>query len=206
MNEVTSSYLPWKWHTLAHVCRTWRDIIFSSSRRLNLELLCTNGTPVRKNLGHFPALPIVIQPSVHTKESDEDNIIAALEHPDRVRNVQLTVSCSLLEKLATVMREPFPVLTDLFLELGIRLESQNERTPVLPDAFLGGCTPRLQKIRLIRIPFPAAPVLLSSARDLVDVDLRDIPNTGYISPEEMVASLATLPRLECLTVQFQSLR
>ena len=140
---------------------------------------------------------------VHTKESDEDNIIVALEHPDRVRNVQLTVSCSLLEKLATVMREPFPVLTDLFLELGIRLESQNERTPVLPDAFLGECTPRLQKIRLIRIPFPAAPVLLSSARDLVDVDLRDIPNTGYISPEEMVASLATLPRLECLTVQFQ---
>jgi hypothetical protein len=197
---ITSSYFPWKWHTLARVCKTWRNIIFSSSRRLNLELFCTYGTPVRKNLDHFPAFPIVIRLPVRTKESDEDNIIAALEHPDRVRDIQLNVSCSLLEKMATVMQEPFPVLTDLFLERGI---FEDERTPVLPDAFLGGCTPRLQRIRLIRIPFPAAPVFLSSACDLVDVDLRDIPNTGYISPVEMVASLATLPRLERLIVQFQ---
>jgi hypothetical protein len=192
--------LPWKWHTLAHVCRIWRDFIFSSSRRLNLELLCTNGTPVRKNLGYLPAFPIVIELPVYTKESDEDNIIAALEHPNRIRVVRLHVSCSLLEKMATVMQQPFPVLTDLFLEWEIL---EDKPTPVLPDAFLGGCAPHLQTIRLNGIPFPAAPALLSSARDLVDVDLRNIPDTGYIAPDEIVASLATLPRLECLIFQFQ---
>jgi hypothetical protein len=53
------------------------------------------------------------------------------------------------------------------------------------------------------IPFPAAPTLLPSARDLVAVDLRDIPNTGYISPEAMVASLAALPKLEYLAFGFR---
>ena len=201
LDEVTtSSHLPWKWHRLAHVCQTWRDIIFSSSHRLNLELLCTYGTPVRKNLGYLPALPIVIQLPDYTKESDEDNIIAALEHPDRVRVVRLHVSCSLLEKMATVMQEPFPALTNLFLE---REKLEDAPTPVLPDAFLGGCAPRLQKFYLDGIPFPAAPMLLSLARDLVDVDLRDISNTGYISPEDMVASLAVSPRLESLSFHLQ---
>ncbi len=82
IDEVTtSSTLPWNWHRLAHVCRTWRDIILSSSRHLNLELLCTHGTPVRKYLGYLPALPIVIYFPDYFSNSDEDNILAALEHP-----------------------------------------------------------------------------------------------------------------------------
>ncbi|KAI9452424.1 hypothetical protein BJY52DRAFT_1214594, partial [Lactarius psammicola] len=35
----------WKWHLLAHVCRMWRQIVFASPRRLNLQILCTPGTP-----------------------------------------------------------------------------------------------------------------------------------------------------------------
>ncbi len=187
-----TSYFPWKWHRLAHVCRTWRHIIFASSHYLNLQLLCTYGTPVRKNLGYLPALPIVITLRGCFEDSDEDNILAALEHPDRVRVVELCVSYSLLEKMATVMQEPFPALTRL------SLQSRQYLTPVLPDTFLGGCAPRLQKIYLEGIPFPAAPTLLLSARDLVDVELRDIPPEGYISPEAMVTSLAVLPRLKYL--------
>jgi hypothetical protein len=107
MDEFTSTPpgLPWKWHRLAHVCRTWRDIIFASSCRLKLELLCTYRTPVRKNLGHLPALPTVIHTLNHayiTYSELHDNIIAALEHPNRVHDINLIVSCSLLEKMSTV--------------------------------------------------------------------------------------------------------
>ncbi|KAH9014633.1 hypothetical protein EDB84DRAFT_818340 [Lactarius hengduanensis] len=59
----------WGWHFFVHVCRRWRQIIFESPHRLNLRIFCTQGTPVRKNL----VLP-----------NDEDNVVAALEHPDRV--------------------------------------------------------------------------------------------------------------------------
>ncbi|KAH9166918.1 hypothetical protein EDB89DRAFT_180083 [Lactarius sanguifluus] len=200
LDTTSPTHLPWKWHRLAHVCRTWRDIIFASSRRLNLELLCTYGTPVRKNLRHLPPLPIVIHFPDFSKDSDEDNILAALEHPDRVRSVRLYVSCSLLEKMAAVMQGPFPALTYLWLK-----SREDGHMPALPDSFLGGCAPRLQKIYLDGIPFPTVPTLLLSACDLIDVHLnfRNIPNTSYISLEVMVASLATLPRLKRLTLGSQ---
>ena len=40
----------WTWHLLVHVCRRWRQIIFESPHRLDLQILCTEKTPVRQNL------------------------------------------------------------------------------------------------------------------------------------------------------------
>ena len=54
-----------------------------------------------------------------------------------------------------------------------------------------------------RIPFLALPTLLLSTRDLVTLELWNIPQTGYISPEEMVVGLAALPRLSHFTIEFQ---
>ena len=47
-SEDQSFYYIWEWQLLAQVCRRWRQIIFASPRRLNLLLLCKEGTPVRK--------------------------------------------------------------------------------------------------------------------------------------------------------------
>ena len=33
------------WHPLVHVCQKWRNIVFGSPRRLNLQLHCTAGRP-----------------------------------------------------------------------------------------------------------------------------------------------------------------
>jgi hypothetical protein len=61
VERITATLRPvWKWHTLVHVCQRWRQIVFASPRRLNLQILCTHGTPVRKNLGIWPAFPIAI--------------------------------------------------------------------------------------------------------------------------------------------------
>ena len=174
--------------------------MFASSRHLQLEHLCTYGTPVKKNLGHLPAFPIFIsyiEPDL--QGDDRDNLFAALEHRNRVRVVGLTVHHSLLEELATVMQEPFPALTHLWFQ-----SKPHVTMPVLPDTFLGGSAPRLQKIYISGIPFPAAPTLLLSAHDLVHVGLHNIPPIGYIHPEAMVASLAALPRLKQLTLGFES--
>ena len=206
-NPLGSPFHPvLEWHKLIHVCRRWRQIIFSSPRRLDLYLLCTSGTPVRKNLGLWPAFPIIIDhvnyPNYSSKifsPDDEDNIIAALEHPDRVRCLKLPVTSLLLGKVATVAQQVFPMLTQL------RLSSNNdENVPVLPSAFLGGSAPLLQDIHLEGIPFPTLPTLLPSATDLVVLHLHGIPHTGYFTPEAMVASLATLTSLDVLYIAFQS--
>ena len=80
----------WNWLVLVHVCRRWRKIIFNSPRRLNLRILCTHGSPVRKNLDIWPAFPIDLQLCSQTDlfPTDEDNAIAALEHRDRVNSAR----------------------------------------------------------------------------------------------------------------------
>jgi hypothetical protein len=194
----------WDWHILVHVCQRWRQVVFASPLRLNLRIRCTHGTPVRKDLDIWPTFPIHLEylPPETIKDIDEGNIIAALEHPDRVSAVGLCrVTGQQLENMVTVMQEPFPALRYIFL---VAHWHTSNNFPVLPSEFLGRSAPCLQKIHLEGIPFPALPALLSSTNDLVVLYLRNIPQTGYISPETMVAALTTLTRLTDLSIQFRS--
>ena len=194
--------LVWTWPLLVHVCRRWRQIIFESPDRLNLQILCTHKTSVRNNLSIWPNFPISIHYDYTGRSLRPEgvgNVIAALRHSNRVSHVELIVTSSLLEKLVSVMQEPFPVLTHI--EIYSRGDS-DERG--LTGGFLGGSAPRLQNICLNNLPFLALPTLLSSTNNLLTLTLDNIPPTGYISPEAMVACLAVLPRLENLVIGFQS--
>ena len=44
------------WRTLAHVCKRWRSVVFSSPRRLDLHLFCPYRRPVKKLLDIWPPL------------------------------------------------------------------------------------------------------------------------------------------------------
>ena len=194
-----------QWWTLpVHVCQRWRQIIFQSPHRLNLQIRCPRRTPLKEYLSIWPAFPIVID--YVTKNAGplhKPNIMAALEYPDRVCSVSLTLldkSRSHLENIVTAMQKPFPLLT----HLKIFMHGGDGNTPVIPVEFLGGSAPRLQEIDFRgSIPYPALPTLLLSTSDLVELSTFSIPPTGYISPEAIVASLAALPRLKSLTFGFQ---
>jgi hypothetical protein len=184
------------WHTLVHVCRKWRNLIFGSPHRLNLRLVCSDRTLVRKMLDVWPPLPIVIL-NFTRRKSGGDNIIAALERNDRVCQITLKVNPQ-WEKVLDAMQKPFPALTRLVFSLNIEIPL------VVPDSFIGGSAPRLQVLHLERCPIPGLPKLLLSATDLVHLNLWRIPHSGYISPEAMITCLSTLPRLEELCLKFQS--
>jgi hypothetical protein len=69
----------------------------------------------------------------------EDNIIAALEHKDRIREIALSnLTSSVLETISSAMQEPFPVLS--CLELG----TVEDTAPVVADSFLRGPAPCLR--------------------------------------------------------------
>jgi len=199
-NHPSYSCIQW-WHFLVHVCQSWRQIIFESPHRLNLQILCTHGTSVEKNLSIWPPFPIVIdyyrsKRSNSERQRDDDNIIAALKHSNRICSFKIPKT-SPLKYIAKAMQVPFPVLTRLCIH------SWSGNNEVLPAEFLGGSAPRLQEISLSGVPYPSLPTLLSSSSDLVNLDLFNIPPIGYISPEAMVASLATLPRLETFVIGFR---
>ncbi|KAI0291124.1 hypothetical protein BC826DRAFT_508817 [Russula brevipes] len=154
-------------------------------------------------LDSWPALPIEIEDcDVKIWKARLDNIIAALEHPDRVCSIDLTnFSGSVLEKFTEAMLVPFPELTDLRIH-----GEEHDSTPVLPlpDSFLGGSAPHLQVLGIRYIPFPALPNLLLSASGLVRLSLVCLPDLELISPESMVACLSSMNRLEFLRIMFQS--
>ena len=188
------------WQSLVHVCRRWRSVIFRSPRHLQLRLRCKAKTPVRDMLDIWPPFPLVVDDIVGPTE-DMDNVIAALERRDRVDTIQLTgVNGSSLEKVLAAMQEPFPELMFLWLL------SSGESVPIVPDSFLGGSAPRLLILLLSGIPFPGLRKLLLSATNLVNLQLTNIPHSGYISPDAMVTALTALTRLQNLDLGFRSPR
>ena len=118
----------WKWDTLIWVCQKWRDIILASLCCLELWLLCTHRMPVRRILDYWPPFHIIIRYCTSLQfmppfPEDKVNVIAALEHHDRVLEVQLAVTSSLLRKIFKLMQVSFLRLTSLSLWLDKRLSS-----------------------------------------------------------------------------------
>ncbi len=198
-----------EWEILVHVCQRWRYVVFRSPLRLNLRILCSAGTPVREKLAVWPSLPIIIRqydlstaPMASTLKCSEDNIIAALEHNDRVCAINLVIRSSLLERVFAAMQKTFVALKYL------RLYPIDDRAPVVSDSFLGGSAPHLQHLTLfhIQFPFPLLRELLLSAANLVVLRLSKIRHSEYFSPEAMVTCLSPLTRLKELCIGFESPR
>jgi hypothetical protein len=147
----------------------------------------------------WPPFPMDLR-AVDLLGDSMDNVIAALEHNDRICQFDVyEVSSDELERLVTAMQDPFPMLTR------IHLESSDEVAPVLPNSLMSGSAPRLRTLTLQNIAFPALPKLLLSATGLVQLQL-EIPSTGYIPPEAMADSLSSLTGLEQLQIGFRSLQ
>ena len=183
-----------------HVYRQWRHIIFASQQVLHLRLFCTHGTSVLKALECWPGLPIVVQyggaPSLHPPSlEDDDKVMAALKHYDRVHSLSLTVTSSLREKLSSIDR-PFSELEDLVL-------LSRDREPLtLPGAFQRGL--RLRTLHLTGVAIPALPELLLPSAGLVDLQLHNIPQAGYFSPVAFANALSGMAQLRLLSLHFLS--
>ena len=181
--------------------------MFASPHRLDLRLVYTFKRPARlrkRALNSWPTLPIAIwypwKSAVGGRSScleDENNASFALRYPDRIREINLFLTSSLLLKSGAVLVS-FPSLEYL------RLESRNptKSSPALPVGFLGGATPRLRDIYLTGIAFPTLPLLLLSTRDLVSLRLDRVSEKGFFSPEALSIGLSMTTQLKSLRIQF----
>jgi hypothetical protein len=159
---------------------------------------------MKKALDRWPTLPIVLWYPQNTIRrgpfilEDESNAYFALQHPNRIREINLFLTNSLLLKTGGLLFSSFPVLEYL------RLESPNatESPPTLPVGFLGGSTPRLRHIHFTGIDFPTLPLLLSSTRNLVSLRLDSVSRSGYFSPETLSNSLSMMTQLKSLMILF----
>ena len=195
------------WLPLVHVCQRWRSIVFGSPRRLDVRVLYTLGRQVNVMLDIWPNLPIHISrvPLDGYKASrgdHENNLIAALEHTNRICQIQLKgFPSSELERILPAMQKPFPALTSL--DIDCCNDNFLDAMVVLPGAFLGGSAQRLRSCNLMDVEFPGIWKLLSTANHLVTLVLWNIPHSMYASPEEMATCLSMMANLESLSIGFR---
>jgi hypothetical protein len=144
---VNGPYKREEWRTLVHVCRRWRTLVFGSPHHLNLQLFCSIRTPVLAMLDIWPALPIVVYQHYFRKQK-LGNLIAAIKHNDRVCQIDLGTFFDIwqLERIVSVMQEPFPVLTFLSLTSGLLDGTIDGANLIIPNSFLGGSAPRLEHL------------------------------------------------------------
>jgi len=191
----------WEWRVLAHVCQRWRYLIFASPRHLWLRLVISNRRQYgRETLECWPTFPISIWFDSHDTLllRDEDRVIEALKHSDRIYEIKFNISSSMLARSKAWVNDSFPALERLFLR------SPGDVT-VLPSTFLGGSISIPRKLRhvgLRNISFPTLPQLLRSSPNLVSLSLglNQFDDAGSISTEALTAALSTTIHLERLYV------
>jgi hypothetical protein len=165
---------------------------------------------VRRNLAYWPVtLPLIVDYTRYFQTpEDDDGLLAALEHPGRVRRIEIRATDSLLKKVAKVMGKPFPALSHL--DLAWNLNGKQDPTlgsiPVIPRRFLGRSASRLRHLVLTSLSFPHFPALLLSARNLVTLKLEDIFQDGYtyLFPEALAKGLTMLPSLTTISLIFHN--
>ena len=194
---------PWKWHRLAHVCRKWRQVIFTSSRRLNLRILCKYGAPIGSILASWPTLPLVAKFNAGQKSKHiPRNVMVALRRPERLCEIDLHVTSSMLASIVKATQKPCQAMESI----RITVEDPTGPSILVHSAFLGGSAPHLRQIKLdgVVFPFPAIRQVLLSTNNLVELHLSKIPSDAYFSPSDLVSGLSTLVQLKRLTIDFHS--
>ena len=192
---------PWKWHRLAHVCRKWRLVISLSPRRLDLQIHCKYGATIERILASWGTLPLFVRfNGGPNSKLLPKNITTALRHPDRVREINLSLTSTTVGLVVDAMKKPFQILER------IRIKIKGTKGPSLPfrDVFLGGSAPRLRLISLDGINFPFLEIkqIISSTNNLVELCLSRIPKTGYFSADALITALSTSAQLKRLQVSF----
>ena len=188
------------WFNLVHVCRRWREVVFASSSRLDLNIIVEPKKP-----GHIKTilsgrLPILIDysdldPGADITASALWRMRAALRHRDRVREISLYGWDAIFRKFIKATNYHFPALESLDLRFPYGSE------PDIPATFLRGSDlsdPPLQRLRLYGASLASVSGLLLSAKALTNLTLDVRSDSSSMDSSQRSFLLASLQGMQCL--------
>ena len=184
------------WYKFVQVCRRWRYLILASAGHLGICFLCTPGTPIADILAHSVPLPLMIDYdglNCDLATEDEEGIMLALQHRDRLRCIRLEMPVLTLEKFLAAMDGEFPILEFLQIEPPMDPDSGL----ILPSTFQA---PQLRHLILDCITSPIGSPLLASATALVTLVLQLVH--PYPHANHVLQILSRLSQLETLLIEF----
>ena len=150
-------------------------------------------------LAHSPPLPLVL--GYFTKgrnltTEDEEGIILALKHRDRVRRVRF--GNSVKQKLFVDIDEEYPHLEYLYITRPTEGNSTISRFPDTSQA------PHLRNLTLCGFALPVGSRLLTAAVGLVSLHLAMVHPSTYFHPNTLIQWISLMPHLEALKIYFTS--
>jgi len=151
-------------------------------------------------LADWPAFPLVVDYSDENHDltaDDEQGIMLALRHRDRVRRVRLKALVSSLQKLITALDDQFPMLE--YLHIGP--PTKHDTRLALPWTFEA---PNLRLAVLDHFVSPIGSPLLTTVVGLVVLMLRWARKSSYPHPNLLLQTLSRLPHLEKLELGYCS--
>ena len=194
------------WHRLVQICRRWRYLVLDSAFYLQVSLVCARGTPVADMLAHSPLVPLIIdhideEYDVLTPE-DEEGIIFALQHRDRVRRIRIRKSVSILQKLVIALDGEFPILEFLSIDHRrfVRPLINHITNLNFPETFRA---PHVRDLVLSNFATPIESPILTTMGNLVTLNLTSIPSSSYFHPNILLQRLSLMPHLETLAIRFR---
>jgi hypothetical protein len=155
-------------------------------------------------LAHSPSVPLSID---HFDEyqyptaKDEEGVILALQHRDRVRRIRLLEPIPTLQKLIIALDGEFPILEFLLIQHQRyhKPEIQDTTSLNLPETFRA---PHLRHLVLKNFAIPIESPLLTSMGHLVTLSLIGIPSSAYFHPNALLQLLSLMHQLETLGIDF----
>jgi len=148
---------------------------------------------------HSPPFPLFIHYIVKSDSiiptEDEEGIMDALRHRDRVRRIRLYIPVLNLEKVITVLEDEFPILEFLCVGPPTKLDTSLK----LPESFRAL---HLRHLRLSNLVLPIGSQLLSTVVGLVTLLLAYFSPSGYIPSNDLIRRFSQMPLLEALGIAF----
>jgi hypothetical protein len=151
-------------------------------------------------LAHSPPLPLIIY---HDDEKhdvtaeDEEGIMLALQHRDRIRRICLYLPTLSLQKLITALDHGFPMLEYLCMAPPPKHHTQL----TIPLTFQA---PQLRHLILDHFTSPIGSPLVTSATGLLRLLLRFMDPSTPNHPNDLLESLSPSHQLEILQMHFLS--
>ena len=156
-------------------------------------------------LAHFPPVPLIIdhidgEHHVLTPE-DEEGIILALRHRNRVRRIRIRKFVPILQKLIIALDGEFPILEFLLID------NQRYHRPVIrhkknmafPETFRAS---HVRELVLDNFATSIESPTLTTMGNLIRLDLWKIPSSAYFHPDVLLQRLSFMPQLETLAIGF----
>jgi hypothetical protein len=152
-------------------------------------------------LANSPHLPLIID---HLDEDndittkDEEGIILALQHHDRVLRIRLRNPIPNIQKFIIALDGEFPILEYLLIHhsYSASTDTHHDTSLNIPETFRA---PHLRHLLLMGFAIPIESPLLTN---LVTLNLDLIPPSSYFHPNALLQRISLMPQLEILGVFF----